>query len=99
MASPLGNVVVKNPNIKGIIHSIIRLVDCCLGSTAGIVVIFCMMNIDAPTATGSTGVRSGTARSSHRKELSRGTTPCTLGSHEYNRSERPTRLSGVDGRV
>ena len=27
-ASPLGNVVVKKPNISGIIHSIIWLVDC-----------------------------------------------------------------------
>ena len=71
-ASPLGNVVVKNPNIRGIIHNIMRLVDCCLGSAAGMVVIFCMRNIDAPTSTGSTGRRSGLARSSQRKELSSG---------------------------
>ena len=81
-ASPLGNVVVKKPNINGIIHSIIWLVDCCRGSAVGIVVIFCMMNIDAPTATGRIGVLSGTARSSHRNELSRGTTSCTLGNQE-----------------
>ena len=81
-ASPLGNVVVKNPNIRGIIHSIMRLVDCCLSSAAGMVVIFCMMNMEAPTRMGSTGVGSGTARSSHRKELFSGTTWCTQGSQE-----------------
>jgi hypothetical protein len=82
MASPLGNDVVKNPNISGIIHSIIRLVDACLASTKGITVIFCMRNIDAPTSTGSTGRVSGTARSSHRNELLSGMTSCTRGSHE-----------------
>ena len=81
-ASPLGNVVVKNPNIKGIIHSIIRLVDSCRGSAAGMVVIFCMRNMEAPTRTGSRGVGSRSARSSHRKELSRGMTSCTIGSQE-----------------
>ena len=58
-----------------------------------------MMNMDAPTATGKIGVRSGKARSSQRNELSSGTTSCTWGSQEYRRLERPTRLSGVDGRV
>ena len=81
-ARPLGKVVVKNPNINGIIHSIILLVDCCLGSTAGMVVIFCMKNMDAPTKTGRIGVGSGRARSSHRKELFIGTTPWTNGIHE-----------------
>ena len=73
-ASPAGNVIVKNPNISGIIHSIMRLVDCCLESTAGMVVIFCMKNIEAPTKTGKMGVGSGFARSSQRKELSSGIT-------------------------
>ena len=74
--------MVKNPNISGIIHSIIRLVEACLGSTDGMLVIFCMRNIDTPTRTGSRGVRSGSARSSHRKELSRGRTSWTRGSQE-----------------
>ena len=81
-ASPLGNVVVKNPNIKGIIHSIMRLVDACRASATGMVVIFCMRNMETPTRTGRRGVRSGTARSSHKKELSSGMVPCTCGSHE-----------------
>ena len=71
----------KNPNITGIIQSIIWLVDCCRGSALGIVVIFCMMNIDAPTRTGSKK-GSGTARSNHRNELFSGTTSCTQGTHE-----------------
>ena len=98
-ASPLGNVVVKNPNIKGIIHSIIRFVDACLGSADGMVVIFCMRNMEPPTRTGRRGVPSGSARSSHRKALSSGMTWCTRGSHEYRCLDRPTRLSGVEGSV
>ena len=81
-ARPLGNVVVKNPNISGIIHSIMRLVDCCLASAAGMVVIFCMKNMDAPTRTGRIGVGSGRARSSQRNELFMGMTLWTHGSHE-----------------
>ena len=72
-ARPLGNWSVKNPNIRGIIQSIIRLVDACLGSTEGMLVIFCIRNMEPPTRTGRTGV-SGVARSSHRKELFKGTT-------------------------
>ena len=81
-ASPLGNCRLKKPNIRGIIQSIIRFVDSCLASAAGIVVIFCISHIDPPTSTGSTGVLSGRARSSQRKELSRGMTSWTIGSHE-----------------
>ena len=81
-ASPLGNVKVKNPNISGIIHNIMRLVDACLGSAAGMVLIFCMANMDPPTRMGRMGVLSGSARFSHKNELSRGITSCTRGSHE-----------------
>lgn len=98
-ASPLGNVVVKNPNISGIIQSIMRLVDACLGSTEGIMVIFCMTHMDAATRMGNTGYRSGSARFSHRKVLSRGITWWTWGSHEYRCRDSPTRLSGVEGTV
>ena len=66
----------------GIIHNIMRLVDSWRGSAAGIVVIFCIRNIDNPTSTGSIGKVSGEARSSHRKLLSMGTTWWTGGSQE-----------------
>ena len=72
-ANPLSNWVVKNPNINGIIHSIIRLVDSCLASADGIVVTFCISHIDRPTSIGSIGVGSGAPRSSQKKELSKGT--------------------------
>ena len=85
-ASPLGKLRVKKPNMKGIIQSIMRLVDCCLGSAAGIVVIFCMSHIDPPTSIGrNSGIGFSwavSARSSHRKVESRGIASLTLGSHE-----------------
>lgn len=71
----------KKPNIAGIIHSIILLVEACLSSAVGMVVIFCMTHIDTPTRIGITnGVGSGRARSIHRKLLSMGMTPLTCGS-------------------
>ena len=91
--------MVKKPNIRGIIQSIMRLVDCCLGSAVGIDVIFCRRNIEAPTRMGSMGVGSGRARSSEKKMLFSGTTPWTQGSQGYRCLESPTRLSGVEGRV
>lgn len=81
-ASPLGKVVVKNPNITGIIQSIMRLVDSCLGSIAGMVLTFCMKNMETPTRMGRMGRGSGLARSSHRKALRRGMTSWTCGSQE-----------------
>ena len=98
-ASPLGKVVVKKPNIIGIIQSIIRLVCAWRGSADGIVVVFCIRNMDKPTSTGITGRESGFARSSHRKVLLMGITSFTPGSHEYRCPDNPTRRSGVDGRV
>ena len=81
-ASPLGKVVVKKPNIIGIIQSIIRLVCAWRGSAEGMVVVFCIRNMDTPTRTGITGSESGCARSSHRNELLMGMTSFTPGSHE-----------------
>lgn len=81
-ASPLGKVVVKKPNIIGIIHSIILLVDAWRGSADGIVVVFCISHIDTPTSTGITGRLSGCARSSHRNVLLMGITSFTPGSQE-----------------
>ena len=74
-AKPLGKLSVKKPNMAGIIHSIMRLVDACRSSAVGIVVIFCITHMDTPTNTGITnGVGSGSARSIHRKLLSMGIT-------------------------
>jgi len=40
-ARPAGNCMVKKTNIRGIIQSIILLIDCCLGSAVDMVIIFC----------------------------------------------------------
>ncbi len=80
-ASPLGNVVVKKPNISGIIQSIMRLVEACFGSTEGIMVIFCMTHIEAATMIGITS-GSPRPRFNQRKLLLRGITSWTRGSHE-----------------
>ena len=70
----------KNPNISGIIHSIILLVDACRSSAEGIVVIFCMTHMDAPTRTGITnGDGSGSARFIHRNDELMGMTLLTHG--------------------
>ena len=58
----------------GIIHSSILLVESCCGDVEGMVVIFCMTNIETPTRTGRMmGDGSGRARSIHRKRPLRGT--------------------------
>ena len=98
-ASPLGKVVVKKPNIIGIIHSIMRFVCAWRGSADGMDVVFCIRNIDTPTRTGITGRLSGCARSSHKNVLFIGMTSLTPGSHEYKCPDSPTSRSGVDGRV
>ena len=67
-ASPLGNDIVKKPNMIGIIHSIILLVDAWRSSIAGIVVIFCINHIDNPTRIGMIG-ESGSARFIHKNSL------------------------------
>jgi len=40
-ARPVGNCMVKKTNMSGISQSIVRLIDCCLGSAVVMVVIFC----------------------------------------------------------
>ena len=71
----------KKPSIRGIIHNIMRLVEACLSSIAGIVVIFCWAHVEAATKTGNMkGEGSGLAKSSHRKLLFNGTVSCTGGS-------------------
>ena len=69
--------------MRGIIHSIMVLVEDCLGSAAGIMVIFCCAQVETPTRMGSTrGEGSGLARSSPRKLLFRGTTVSARGFQE-----------------
>ena len=90
----------KNPNISGIIHSIMRFVDACRASADGMVVIFCMTHIDPPTRIGITkGDGSGCPRSIHKKSASIGMALWTWGSHPYRCCDRLTRLSGVDATV
>ena len=58
----------KKPNITGIIHKSILLVEACCSETDGMVVIFCMTNMETPTRTGIIIlVGSGKARSIQRK--------------------------------
>ena len=84
-ARPLGKFKEKNANIRGIIQSIIWLVDCCLASTEGMVVIFCWAQVDTPTSTGkSIFVGSGLARSIQRKSLFNGTSFSARGFQEYS---------------
>ena len=74
-ANPLGNDNVKKPNIIGIIHSIILLVEACRSSIAGMVVIFCIKNMEIPTNIGiTTGEGSGLAKSIQINWLLIGTT-------------------------
>ena len=74
-ANPLGNDIVKKPNIIGIIHSIILFVEACRSSIAGMVVIFCIKNMEIPTNIGiTTGEGSGLAKSIQINRLLIGTT-------------------------
>lgn len=72
-ASPLGKLRVKKANIRGIIQSIILLIDCCLGSAEGTVDIFCSTHIEDPTRMARIKYPSGWARLSQRKLSFRGT--------------------------
>jgi len=67
--------------MKGIIQSIIWLVERWRGSADSGVLIFCMTHMDAPTST-AMGYPPGTVRSIHRNLLFKGTTSCTRGIHE-----------------
>ncbi len=65
------------PNMAGITQSIMRLVEACLGSALGMVVIFCWTQVETPTRMGRRGVVSGRERSSQRKRWLRGMASCT----------------------
>ncbi len=83
----------------GIIHSNMRLVDACLGSAEGMVVIFCTRKVVRATSTGRIGVGSGAPRSSPRNVLSSGISWFTLGSHGYSLPDRSMSASGVEGSI
>ena len=93
----------KKPNMKGIIHSIILLVDSVRGSIEGMAVIFCCAHMEAPTSTGMrTVIRkpcllTSRPRSSPRNDRFRGTSVSTKGSHGYRRCERRASASGLVG--
>ena len=97
-ARPLGKLRVKKANIRGNSHTIILVIDCCLGSAVGTLDIFCSTHIETATRMGSMkypfGGTSGTARFSHRKCSFRGTAWCTA-PREYSLSESPSSSSGV----
>ena len=96
---PLGNVNDRNSSIIGIIQSIIWLVCACRASADGIIVIFWTAHIEPPTNIGIIGVLSGSAKSNHRKLLSKGTASLTIGSQKYSFCDSPTRDSGLVGRI
>ncbi len=99
---PLGKVKEKKAMSRGIIHSIMVWLDCCLGSSAGVMVIFCWTQLDTKTKTGMTIlVGSGSAKSSHKKLAFRGAAAWieNQGIHEYSFSESPTKSSGLENTV
>ena len=77
IASPLGNVMVNQANIIGIIHSIMVDCDCLLGSVAGAITIFCFTHIVPPTSNARN--TSPVARFNQRKWFSRGSVVYTIG--------------------
>ena len=76
---------VNTPNMPGMSHSIMRFVDSACGVVAGMVVIFCITNMETPTSTGSRNGRGlaleYSARSRNRNVPSSGTASWTMGSH------------------
>ena len=93
---PLGKVKQKKPNIKGIIHSIIRLCACILGSAAAVIDIFCCTHMVPPTRRAI--VRLGTLKSSQRNLFDKGSVEYSTG-QEYKYCERPRKSSGVTART
>lgn len=58
--------------MMGIIQSMVVLLCLCWGSPESTVIIFCCTHMVAPVRRGMMKNLSGTARSSHKKLLSRG---------------------------
>ena len=95
---PLGRVKEKNMSIIGMSQSIIWVVCAWRGSAGCTVVVFWTAHMDMPTSTGST-TTGGSARSSHRKRLSRGMASFTRGSQAYSFCDSPASRSGWSGSV
>ena len=71
--SPLGKLKENTAINRGIIHSIIAWLPCCLASVAGAMVIFCWSQVETNTSTGMIKlVGSVSARSSHKNLGSKG---------------------------
>ena len=85
-ASPASKLSVKNPNMMGNIHSIIRCVDSCCGLEATDEDIFCITHIEPPTRMGNKNGMGFSAevlaRSNPMNVLSSGTAWWTWGNHE-----------------
>ena len=81
--------------MAGIIHSIMRFVEACLGSVLGVIVTFCCAQVDIPTRTGKIKYGAGLARSIHRKLLFMGATVSAAGFQEYSLWDSPIRSSGL----
>lgn len=81
----------KKPNMNGIIHSSMRLVDCWRGSALRGELIFCITHMEPPTSTANKYMpneapknESGDVdKSSPKNMLFKGTTWCTADSHGY----------------
>ena len=75
----MGKLKEKNPNMMGIIQSIMFWLACCLGSGEGVVVIFCCTQVEAATSSGmmNSAVPGLPPRSIPRKLLFRGAAECT----------------------
>ena len=88
VAKPAGKDKVKNPNIIGIIHSIILLVCSCLGSELLNIETFCCAKVVKATTIGNNIAKkvpaccTGFTRSIFRNLLFNGTL-LTTGFHEY----------------
>ena len=76
-ARPLGNDREKKANISGIIHSIILLCACCLGSVVVGIDIFCCSHIEPATRIARNV--SGVAKLNHRNLFPRGSIEYTIG--------------------
>jgi hypothetical protein len=69
---------VNMANIRGIIQSMVLLIDCCLGSGDGMVDIFCNTHIVPPQRMARINQESGRPRLSQRKLSCNGTIRCII---------------------
>ena len=87
--SPEGKERLSTPNMTGMVHSIMVLVDCCCAVVAVGMVIFWVTHMDAPTRTGRMKYGSGCVRVSQKNEGSTGReSTMNRGSQPYRCWER-----------